>query len=130
MDKKTIVVVGAGAGLGNHIAEEFGKNGFRVILMARREEKLQEYVTQMKTNGIEAEYQTVDCSSKDSIRTAFDAVKKKYRTVDVLAYNTAVLQDGFATVISPEELAYYAPAKIAELFYQLYTEKKETEITY
>lgn len=40
MDKKTIVVVGAGAGLGNHIAEEFGRNGFRVILMARREEKL------------------------------------------------------------------------------------------
>ena len=25
---------------------------------------------------------------------------------------------------------YYAPAKIAEKFYQLYTEKKETEITY
>ena len=25
---------------------------------------------------------------------------------------------------------YYAPAKIAELFYQLYTEKKETDLTY
>ena len=25
---------------------------------------------------------------------------------------------------------YYAPAKIAEKFYQLYTEKKDTEITY
>ena len=25
---------------------------------------------------------------------------------------------------------YYAPAKIAEQFYRLYTEKKETEITY
>ena len=42
MDKKTIVVVGAGSGLGNHIADEFGGNGFKVILMARREEKLQE----------------------------------------------------------------------------------------
>ena len=39
------------------------------------------------------------------IRTAFDAVKKKYQTVDVLAYNTDVLKDGFATVLSPEELA-------------------------
>ena len=48
MDKKTIVVVGAGTGLGNHIAEKFGRNGFRVILMARREGRFQEYVIQMK----------------------------------------------------------------------------------
>lgn len=67
--------------------------------------KLQEYVTQMKADGMEAEYQTVDCSSNDSIKAAFDSVKKKYQTVDVLAYNAAVLKDGFATAILPEELA-------------------------
>ena len=215
MGKKTIVVVGAGVGLGNYIAGEFGRNGFRVVLMARREEKLREYVTQMKAKGIEAEYQVVDCGSNESIRAAFDTVKEKYQPVDVLAYNAAVLQGGFASVLSPEELAeryqvdvagavcaaqqvipgqkengggavlftggglalcpnsqftsisihkaalralaiamhdelkdagiyvgiinikgnigsdeYYAPAKIAELFYRMYTEKKETEITY
>ena len=105
MDKKTIVVVGAGPGLGNHLAEEFGKNGFRAILMARNEEKLQEAVSQMKNGGIEADYQVVDCASNDSIQAAFDAVMKKYGVVDVMAYNTAVLRDGLATVISPEELA-------------------------
>ena len=40
MDKKTIVVVGAGKGMGNHIAEEFGKNDFRIVLMARKQESL------------------------------------------------------------------------------------------
>ena len=104
MDKKTIVVVGAGPGLGNHIAEEFSKNGFRVILMARNEEKLQEYVSQMKNGGIEADYQVVDCASNSSILAAFEVVKKKYGVIDVMAYNTAVLRDGLATAISPEEL--------------------------
>ena len=33
MDKKTIVVVGAGQGLGNHVAKRFGKESFRVVLM-------------------------------------------------------------------------------------------------
>lgn len=33
MYKKNIVVVGAGKGLGNRIAEKFGKNNFRGILM-------------------------------------------------------------------------------------------------
>ena len=31
--KKTIVVMGAGKGLGNGVAEKFGNNDFRVILM-------------------------------------------------------------------------------------------------
>lgn len=35
--------MGAGPGLGNHIAQVFGRNGFRMVLMARREEKLKEY---------------------------------------------------------------------------------------
>ena len=30
MDKKTIIVVGAGQGLGNHVAERFGREGYRV----------------------------------------------------------------------------------------------------
>ena len=38
--KKTIVVVGAGRGLGNGVAEKFGGNDFRVVLMARSEEHL------------------------------------------------------------------------------------------
>lgn len=104
MSKKTIVVVGAGPGLGNHLAKEFGRNGFRAILIARSEKKLQEYVSEMKNSGIEADYQVADCASNESIRAAFDAVKKKHGFVDVMAYNTAVLRDGFASSISPEEL--------------------------
>ena len=34
MSKKTIVVVGAGQGLGNHVAERFAKEDFRVVLVA------------------------------------------------------------------------------------------------
>lgn len=40
--KKTIFVLGAGNGCGNRVAEKFGKNDFRVILMARSEEHLAE----------------------------------------------------------------------------------------
>ena len=59
---------------------------------------------EMKENGIEADYQVVDCASNTSIQSAFDAVREKYGTVDVMAYNTAVLRDGLATAIPPEEL--------------------------
>ena len=105
MRKRIIVVVGAGSGLGNHIAKKFGQNGFRVILMARREDKLKEYTAEMEQVGIEADYHIVDCADNGSIRTALEDVQRKYGVVDVLSYNTAVLKDGLPTQLAPEELA-------------------------
>ena len=105
MRKKTIVVVGAGSGLGNHLAKKFAQNGFRVVLMARREDRLKEYVAEMEQAGIESDYQVVDCANNNSIRAAFENVKNKYGVVDVLSYNAAVLKDGLPTQLAPEELA-------------------------
>ena len=51
--KKTIFVLGAGNGCGNRVAEKFGKNDFRVILMARNEEHLAAYEAEFKEKGIE-----------------------------------------------------------------------------
>lgn len=42
---KTIVVVGAGKGLGNHVAKLFGQKGLRVIWTARNENALEEYIS-------------------------------------------------------------------------------------
>ena len=36
--KKTIIVFGAGHRLGNHVAEIFGINNFRAVLMSRSEQ--------------------------------------------------------------------------------------------
>ena len=40
---KTAVIVGAGKGMGNHIAERFAKEGFRVVLMARQKSAVEAY---------------------------------------------------------------------------------------
>ena len=58
--KKTIVVVGAGKGLGNGVAEKFGNNDFRVVLMARNEEHLKEYAADFESKGIEVHTQAAD----------------------------------------------------------------------
>ena len=90
MDKKTIVVVGAGKGCGNHVARKFGQEGFRVILMSRNEEHLKAYTQEFKAQNIEAYTQTVDAGSLDSITQAFNAVKARWGVPDVLFYNVGV----------------------------------------
>ena len=41
MRKKNIVIAGAGSGMGNHIAEVFGKHGFQVFYLQETENTLQ-----------------------------------------------------------------------------------------
>lgn len=56
MDKKTIVVVGAGQGLGNHVAKKFGREGFRVVLMARNGESLITYQREFAAKALKPLY--------------------------------------------------------------------------
>ena len=104
MSKKTIAVLGAGPGLGIHIGKEFGSHGFRVVLLARREDALINYVKELGEAGIEADYHVVDCSDIGSVKSAIAAVSQKYGGIDVLVYNTAVLQGGSPLTLTPDEL--------------------------
>ena len=46
MSKKLAVIVGAGKGMGYHIAEKFAQENFKVVLIARRQTALDEYVAE------------------------------------------------------------------------------------
>lgn len=104
MSKKVIAILGAGSGLGNHLGKEFGSHDFHVVLLARRENALQSYVRELEESGIEADYCVADCSDNASIQSALTAISQKYGRIDVLIYNTAVLQGGSPLELTPEEL--------------------------
>ncbi|MCC8023858.1 MAG: SDR family NAD(P)-dependent oxidoreductase [Clostridium sp.] len=88
--KKTIYVVGAGKGCGNRVAEKFGKNDFRVVLMARKEEHLAGYEKEFKEKGIEVYTKTVDAANMDMVTKVFDECKAEYGVPDVLFYNVGI----------------------------------------
>ena len=92
MSKKTIVVLGAGKGCGNHVAEKFANNGFRVVLMARSQEHLADYEEEFKDKGIEVCTKVVDASKPYSITKAFDEIKAEFGVPDVLFYNVGVTE--------------------------------------
>lgn len=88
--KKTIFVLGAGNGCGNRVAEKFGRNGFRVVLMARNAEHLAAYEAEFKEKGIDVSVRVADASRPDDITTAFAELKEQFGTPDVLFYNVGV----------------------------------------
>lgn len=88
--KKTIVVLGAGSGCGNHVAEKFGKNGFRVILMSRNADHLAVYEDEFNNKGIEVYTKVADAAKTETVTKAFDEVKREFGVPDVLFYNVGV----------------------------------------
>ena len=90
MSKKTIVVVGAGQGLGNHVAEKFAKENFRVVLVARRSEALAEYQKEFATKGIEVGTVACDATDAESVKAAFEKIHAEVGTPDVLVYNVGI----------------------------------------
>ena len=113
MDKKTVVIVGAGKGMGNHIAREFAKNDFRVVLMARGRESLDAYVQEFEAEGVECYGFTADAADTASLTEAFAQVKERFGKVDVLVYNAAILTAGFPTSLTSEDLMIHYQVDVA-----------------
>lgn len=90
MSKKTIVVVGAGQGLGNHIAERFAKEDFRVVLVARRREALDEYQKEFTEKGYEASVIACDVTDAENVKSAFATIQAEVGAPDVLVYNVGI----------------------------------------
>lgn len=88
--KKTIFVLGAGNGCGNRVAEKFGQNGFRVVLMSRNAEHLAAYEKEFKDKGIEVYTKVADAADTQSVTRAFDELKTTFGIPDVLFYNVGV----------------------------------------
>lgn len=88
--KKTIFVLGAGNGCGNRVAEKFGNNDFRVVLMARNEDHLSAYENEFTDKGIEVYTKAVDASKPHAVTKAFDELKSQFGTPDVLFYNVGI----------------------------------------
>ncbi|RLU15107.1 hypothetical protein DMN91_012994 [Ooceraea biroi] len=89
---KVALVTGASAGIGVAIARELAKNGMKVIAVARRLEKLQELVANIK-GEYKADIYPMQCDvqKEEDILRVFKWANEKLGGVDVLVNNAGVV---------------------------------------
>ncbi len=119
MSKKTIVVVGAGQGLGNHVAKRFGKEGFRVVLMARNEQSLKAYRQEFAAAGagIETHTYAVDAANPETLTDALAQVKQQFGTPDVFVYNVGITTPDEPGKIDAAELMRHYQVDVASAYH-------------
>lgn len=84
---KTIVITGASSGIGRSAAIQLGAAGAIVLLVARREDALNEVVDIIKRNGGQAYAYPADLSDLDAVDQLGDALLAAHPTIDVLVNN-------------------------------------------
>jgi NADP-dependent 3-hydroxy acid dehydrogenase YdfG len=82
---KTIAVFGAGPGMGRSVARRFGREGYRVALVARTKSRLDALVEELAGDGIEATGHAADLGDRDSLPALVSAIGP----IDVLYYGPA-----------------------------------------
>jgi meso-butanediol dehydrogenase/(S,S)-butanediol dehydrogenase/diacetyl reductase len=86
---KTIVITGAGVGLGRALARRFASEGDNVVLLGRTASKVEAAATEI---GERAMAVACDVSSPVSVRAAFATIAERHPKIDVLINNAAVFQ--------------------------------------
>ena len=95
IENKVVIITGASSGIGQATAELLAKKGAKIVLAARRENRLQELADKIKKAGGQAIYQVTDVTNPSSPLSALH-VEEWENMVDI---NLKGVLNGLAAVL-------------------------------
>jgi NAD(P)-dependent dehydrogenase (short-subunit alcohol dehydrogenase family) len=107
MATRSIVVFGAGPGIGNHIAAKFASHSFNnVILLARSKDRLQTDASFITSRVPNAKVSTVslDLSDLSAVRSTLQKLDTIAPSPEVVFYNAAVIKPAPVLEVPVEEI--------------------------
>ncbi|RLF27257.1 MAG: alcohol dehydrogenase [Thermoplasmata archaeon] len=91
LKEKTVLITGATGGIGKALSQRLSKEKCRLAIFARKEEKLKEISTELKSGGVECIYKRCDVRNKEDVKNAVDFVYKKFGRIDLALLCAGVL---------------------------------------
>ena len=85
---KTALVTGASSGLGAHFAKVLGAQGARVMIAARRVDKLEHLAQELRAAGVEVSTHYLDVDAPDGL----SAIEALVGQIDILVNNAGIVR--------------------------------------
>lgn len=89
--QKVVIITGASSGIGEATARTLAQQGAKVVLGARRTERLEALVADIRAQGGVAEYCAVDVRQQAQVQALVDFAREKFGRVDVIINNAGVM---------------------------------------
>jgi serine 3-dehydrogenase len=98
LDDRLVCVTGASSGIGRACARDFAREGARLLLAARRVERLRELARELEAeHGTASHCTQLDVRDRAAVEKWVAALPQEWRDVEVVV-NNAGLSRGFATI--------------------------------
>ena len=102
---KTVLITGAGRGIGRAVAERFAAEGATLFLAVRNLEQGMVLASELQAkHGIGCHALCCDVSDADSVKTLFRELFSHNKTLDVLVNNAGVLDDALIGMVTPVQV--------------------------
>lgn len=88
---KAVIITGASSGLGEAAARRLAKTGAKLMLAARREDRLKALVTEIEQAGGTAQYRVTDVTDRTQVAALAEATQQAYGRIDVLINNAGLM---------------------------------------
>ena len=89
---KVVVITGSATGIGKALAKQFGQDGAKVVISGRRDDKVDQAVSELQELGIEAAGTSCDVTKRDEVVALADFAEATFGPVDVVVNNAGVSQ--------------------------------------
>ncbi|MDG2916813.1 SDR family oxidoreductase [Bisgaard Taxon 10/6] len=91
IENKVVIITGASSGIGEATAYKLAQAGAKLVLGARREDKLQTIVNNIKANGGEAVYRVTDVVKAEDNQALVALAKSAFGKVDAIFLNAGLM---------------------------------------
>lgn len=100
---KVILITGASSGIGEATARVLARQGHRVLLGARRTERLAQIAADIRWAGDTAEYRALDVTQGEDVKAFVAFAQERFGRVDVIFNNAGVMPVSPMSALKTEE---------------------------
>jgi 3-oxoacyl-[acyl-carrier protein] reductase len=101
---KTVVVTGAGRGIGRALAERFGREGAHIALLDVNSADLDSTRSALAAAGVVARSYEVNVADEDDVVAAMDRIVLDFGRLDVVINNAGILRDALLVKVKDGEI--------------------------
>jgi NADP-dependent 3-hydroxy acid dehydrogenase YdfG len=103
IEGKVVAITGASSGIGEAAAMLLAQRGAKVVVGARRGERLEKLVAAIQAQGGEARFRTLDVTSREDMKAFIGFGKAELGRVDILVNNAGIMPLSPMTALKIDE---------------------------
>jgi NADP-dependent 3-hydroxy acid dehydrogenase YdfG len=100
---KVVIITGASSGIGEATARLLASKGARVVLGARREDRLKRIADDIREAGGQAVYQVLDVTDPSANEAIVERARTEFGRVDVIFLNAGIMPTSPLSALKTEE---------------------------